>query len=173
MTPTEREILEGHALTPVDSSAHPLSDMSGYFCVPTALAALLDMPIHMSENICRAGCRRRYGKVRGMQISDIEKAINIATGRRFIWSYFQEVTIARDFLRNRSKTIYEQKLLLNLGYYRSGHAMAIHRNYGVDTFTRGRIVEIEELPRIRRLLGAYLSIPAEVVATDAAREEYG
>jgi len=164
----------------------PQGYVPGDFCGPTAIAAITHAPMNVVMEACgdafiMTESTRRPQKIRGMTMEQIVVTVELLTDvdqSHNRWMYFDDEDmkprVVRDYLeKERTKRMYERKLLICGGYRENYHVAAVYRDQAVDTFSRGRIVPVEHLTMRRCLLGAYISFPPDLMVTQEALEKYG
>jgi len=156
----------------------------GTFCGPTAIASVLHGDIHIVTEACREAILMTEGvrkpmKVKGMSLAQMKITIEMLTGvdmTHKLWTFVPEgrPVIIREWLESgRSKLIYGRNILMCGGLGGSLHVMAVHKEFAVDTMSRGCIVPVQHLNMRRCLMDSYLAIEPDIRITEEAKKIYG
>lgn len=167
----------------------PVGYVPGDFCGPTALAAITHAPRDVVMEACRDAifmteASRRPEIVKGMTLKQLLISVELLTDTdqtRNSWCHFDDdvypgrkPTIVREWLATgRSKLMQSRKLLVCGGYRNNLHVAAVYGDQAVDTFSRGRIVPIEQLTMRRCLMDSYIGFPTDLTVSEEALEKYG
>ncbi|WP_421927165.1 hypothetical protein [Neoaquamicrobium sediminum] len=138
------------------------------FCGPTALAALTGQPISVVRDACRMA---RHGndwparlprapRVRGVSNVVLEKALRLLgfTGR---WVRVAGNPTLAAWLERRTREERYRPCIVNV----TGHYVTVSGYEFVDTFTRGKVVDVGEAPGRRKRVQRVFIVTAKVTPT--------
>lgn len=167
----------------------PTGYIPGDYCGPTAIAAITHAPRDVVMNACKDAlfmteASRRPEIVIGMTLHQLLITVELLTDTdqsRNSWLHFDDAvvlgkkpTIVREWLATgRSNNLFERKLLVCGGYRNNLHVAAVYQDKAVDTFSRGRIVPIEQLTMRRCLMDSAIGFPPDLRVSEEALEKYG